>query len=54
VGRAILLFLLVLGIVAGGLLLLRRTSNTPPPGDFRKRPDRDQYDDQNDDNSRGW
>jgi hypothetical protein len=37
-GRAILFFLLVLGIVIGGLMLLRRTANMPPPERDRSHP----------------
>ncbi len=33
--RALVMFLLVLGIVAGGLMLLRRTAGKPPK-EYRK------------------
>ncbi len=36
-GRAILFFLLTLGVVLGGLLLLRRTASMRPPKGTRVR-----------------
>lgn len=41
--RAIVIFLLVLGIVGGGLALLRRTAGTPQKN-YKRRPDTDEDD----------
>lgn len=54
-GRAILVFLLVLGIVLGGLLLLRRTAGMrpPKPDSKYKRVEMKPQDDDEDDKG-GW
>lgn len=52
-GRAIIFFLLALGIVLGGLLLLRRTAGMRPPKGTRVRKEI-QPPDEEDDDRRGW
>lgn len=49
-GRAILMFLVVLGVVAGGLLLLR--ANSGQSGNYTNKSRRNDNDDKDDD--RGW
>ena len=48
--RAVILFLLVLGIVIGGLMLLKRTAGKPPPEGYKRLGSRDSRDDDAD----GW
>lgn len=48
--RALLIFLLVIGVIAGGLMLLKRTANDPLPKGTRKRPE----DPRDNDDSSGW
>ena len=57
--RVLLIFLLVLGVIAGGLMLLRRTANTPLPPEVQSRIDKrnkeeGRKDNEEDEDRRGW